>query len=285
MTDVSQILRKKSKEIGVPLWVIEKDYALSYLLAATADTPGLGSDLILKGGTALRKVYFPDHRFSEDLDFTAQSHFHAWQIDDGMNAAVQQAEAMLQERGPFSVQSERFVLRDPHPGDQAAYTIQVQFPFHRRPMCRLKIEITVDEPVLLLPEEHPIFHDFEEPFDAMAYVYSLAEIVAEKLRALLQSHARLKARGWGGSRVCRDYYDLWRVLGEVDFTGTDIAGLTAQKCAIRKISIQSPEEFFAPELIRTAQTEWEAQLVSFVPTTPAPDQVIDDLKTAVLELW
>jgi predicted nucleotidyltransferase component of viral defense system len=26
--------------------------------------------LTLKGGTSLRKIYFPDHRLSEDLDFT-----------------------------------------------------------------------------------------------------------------------------------------------------------------------------------------------------------------------
>ncbi len=36
--------------------------------------------------------------------------------------------------------------------------------------------------------------------------------MAEKLRALLQSRARLHARGWGATRVCRDYYDLWAVL-------------------------------------------------------------------------
>jgi predicted nucleotidyltransferase component of viral defense system len=53
-------------------------------------------------------------------------------------------------------------------------------------------------------------------------VYPLAEIVAEKLRALLQSRQRLQARGWGASRVCRDYYDLWKVLNLTGLPGADI---------------------------------------------------------------
>ena len=136
-----------------------------------------------------------------------------------------------------------------------------------------------------MPEDRPILHDFEEPFAATAHVYSLAEIVAEKLRALLQSHARLKARGWGASRVCRDYYDLWRVFRNMDFTSMDIPFLTTQKCATRKISIQSPQEFFAPELVRAAQSEWEVQLAPFTTEAPMPEQVVEGVKRTVLELW
>jgi len=42
MPDVSQMLRVFAKEHGVRLDIVEKDYALSYLLAAIAETPGLG---------------------------------------------------------------------------------------------------------------------------------------------------------------------------------------------------------------------------------------------------
>lgn len=49
--------------------------------------------------------------------------------------------------------------------------------------------------------------------------YPLDEIVAEKCRTLLQTHAKLQARGWNRPRA-RDYYDLWRILdtfrGELD---------------------------------------------------------------------
>ncbi|MEA3440234.1 MAG: nucleotidyl transferase AbiEii/AbiGii toxin family protein [Chloroflexota bacterium] len=71
MLNISQMLRKQSSFKNVPLWVIEKDYAISYLLAAIADSTGLGDEIVLNGGTALKKAYFSEYRFSEDLDYSS----------------------------------------------------------------------------------------------------------------------------------------------------------------------------------------------------------------------
>ena len=49
---------------------IEKDYVLTWLLWGIAQSELLYKSLIFKGGTVLKKAYFPDYRFSEDLDFT-----------------------------------------------------------------------------------------------------------------------------------------------------------------------------------------------------------------------
>ena len=49
---------------------IEKDYVLSWLLFAISKNEILYNSLIFKGGTVLKKAYFEDYRFSEDLDFT-----------------------------------------------------------------------------------------------------------------------------------------------------------------------------------------------------------------------
>ena len=59
-----------ARRFGVPPEVVDKDYLLSYLLAGIAAVPELGG-LRFKGGTALKKMYFGDYRFSEDLDFSA----------------------------------------------------------------------------------------------------------------------------------------------------------------------------------------------------------------------
>jgi predicted nucleotidyltransferase component of viral defense system len=64
--------REVLKEAGfaaVDEQVIEKDYVLSWLLVAIAESQ-LARTVVFKGGTALKKVYFPGYRFSEDLDFT-----------------------------------------------------------------------------------------------------------------------------------------------------------------------------------------------------------------------
>jgi hypothetical protein len=66
------------RKAGKPQYVLEKDYALSYLLAGIAAVPTLRASLVFKGGTCLRKAYFPGYRFSEDLDFTSRT---PWDCD------------------------------------------------------------------------------------------------------------------------------------------------------------------------------------------------------------
>jgi predicted nucleotidyltransferase component of viral defense system len=60
-----------SIQLGVPLPYVEKDYVMGWLLWGIYQTPSLAQNFVLKGGNCLRKIYFPDTRFSDDLDFTA----------------------------------------------------------------------------------------------------------------------------------------------------------------------------------------------------------------------
>jgi len=53
----------------IPEAVLERDYCLAWFLAMLAQSP-LKPILAFKGGTALRRCYFYNYRFSEDLDFT-----------------------------------------------------------------------------------------------------------------------------------------------------------------------------------------------------------------------
>lgn len=53
----------------IPEAVIERDYVLAWFLTGLAGHP-LRDVLAFKGGTALRRCWFADYRFSEDLDFT-----------------------------------------------------------------------------------------------------------------------------------------------------------------------------------------------------------------------
>ena len=59
-----------SREFGLAPNVIEKDYALGWVLAGISNTEGLSTVWVFKGGTALKKCFFETYRFSEDLDFT-----------------------------------------------------------------------------------------------------------------------------------------------------------------------------------------------------------------------
>lgn len=284
MPDITSLLQRRARETGVRLDILEKDYALSYLLKAIAEEPALGERLVLKGGTALRKCYFSDYRFSEDLDFSTHSPGAIPDLVGKMSSVIQRMNQLLEERGPFQAQAEPLILREPHPFEQAAFLVRVQFPAHRQPLCRLKVEITVDEPLLLPPEKRALFHDYDEPLAAEIRVYQIAEIVAEKLRALMQSKARLAERGWGASRVCRDYYDLWAILRREPLKET-IPDLVKQKCAVRNLTFETPAEFFAEPLLQIARAEWRVQILPFVANAPSPEQVLAELKMGVQQWW
>ena len=53
----------------IPEAVLERDYCLAWFLVGLSRT-SLCNQLIFKGGTALKRCYFADYRFSEDLDFS-----------------------------------------------------------------------------------------------------------------------------------------------------------------------------------------------------------------------
>ena len=283
MPNVSQMLKSIASKRGVSLEIVQKDYALSYLLAGIAQTTGLGEKIVLKGGTALKKLYYPDYRFSEALDFSTLALGVLSNGDQLLQAAVACMASLLQERGPFDIQLEALTLRLPHPGGQMGYYVRVRFPDQRQALCRLKVEITVDEPVLLPTKMYPILHGFSEPFDASVQGYALAEITAEKLRALLQSREKLTSRGWGASRVCRDYYDLWCILSREKLTG--VPALFVKKCGFRGVAFQSPEESTSSDLVETARREWDQQLSPFLTKAPAMEKVLAEVKTLILALF
>lgn len=285
MNRIKPILKQKASDSKTALWIIEKDYALSYLLSAIFKVPLLNDLLVLKGGTALKKAYYQNYRFSEDLDFSTQSKNNDLEISESIAKAIKIMKQDLQEIGLFNIQSEPLFLREPHPGKQIAYTIRVQFPYHREPMCRLKVEITVDEPVILTAEKRPILHDYEEDFEGNAKVYQIAEIVAEKYRSIMQSLARLSKKGWGANRVCRDYYDLWWILQRESIADQDIPALFEKKCIIRDVKFESPDMFFDKSLLEVAENEWEKLLLPFIPHNIALETVFSELESFTQALW
>jgi predicted nucleotidyltransferase component of viral defense system len=62
--------KKQMQKVGVRDQQIEKDYILSWILFGISKHEYLSKTIVFKGGTVLKKVYFEDYRFSEDLDFT-----------------------------------------------------------------------------------------------------------------------------------------------------------------------------------------------------------------------
>lgn len=276
-------LQEARMRLGIPWEVLERDYVLSWLLAGISRVNVLQDTLVFKGGTALKKCFFGDYRFSEDLDFSGMGDFPTGdEMEEAIREACEMATGLLDEYAPVEFLCERYIEREPHPGGQEAFTIRVRLPWHRGPQTRVMVETAVDEEILKPVQKRSIIHEYGEPLEAQVHVYALEEIVAEKLRAILQHMQMLQERGWSRSRA-RDYYDLWRILSayQDQLHVSDFSSLLHAKCTIRNVSFNGPEDFFERIMLNYVQKTWEKWLGPLVPDLPDFSTVIDDLRPRI----
>jgi len=279
-------LQEAKRQLGAPWEVLERDYLLSWILAGIGQVDSLSRTLAFKGGTSLKKCYFGEYRFSEDLDFST---LEGAPTGDAMERAIrgscQAATGLLDEYAPVEIVCERYTERDPHPGGQEAYMIHARFPWHRQLHTRVKIEITLDEEILKPALPRRVIHEYGEPLEAEVRTYALEEIVAEKLRAILQHIAKLHTRGWSRSRA-RDYYDLWRVMeaykDQLDLS--NFVPFLREKCAARNVSFEGPEDFFQEPMLSYIKRTWEQSLGRLVPGLKSFETVIGELRPQIEDL-
>jgi len=276
-------LEQARHRTGMGWEVLERDYVLSWILAGISRNERLRETLVFKGGTALKKCYFGEYRFSEDLDFSGLA---GVPIGGDMEAAIDSvcrtASQLLDEYAPVRIVWERYTERDPHPAGQEAFSIRAQLSWQRTPQTRALVEIAVDEPILKAPSRRSVIHDYGEPVEADVQVYALEEIIAEKLRAILQHRRMLEQRGWSRSRA-RDYYDIWRILGAYrdSLDLTDFGLLVRAKCEVRGVDFLGPDDFFDEAMLDYVARTWSQWLGNLVPDLPAFEAVMSELRPQI----
>ena len=185
--------------------VLERDYCLAWFLVGLSRA-ALREGLIFKGGTALKRCYFGDYRFSEDLDFTLAEPRDLDAIRAGL-------EAVYTEVHRASGIVFRFARADGK-SHQNSYTFYLTYegPLPSASPKEVKVDITIREHIVKPAADRPVLRGYEEyadlPDDALVRAYTLDEIAVEKLVALTD-----KARN-----EPRDLYDLWHLTagGHVD---------------------------------------------------------------------
>lgn len=199
-------IRRMAAAAKVDPMVIDLDYSLGWFLLGMQKTNDSLGGLVFKGGTCLRKCYFPDYRFSEDLDFTATRYLAPTELERWI---AQCGEWISDHDGPdFGVQPIRFEVVEDEYGSEL-YQARV---YYRGPLRwggsprTVKLDITRAEPLALPIQEQQILHAYSDQVNFSSSVlpcYGLEEIAAEKIRAV------------GGQRrfaVSRDIYDLYHLI-------------------------------------------------------------------------
>ncbi len=276
-------LQDARKRLGIPWEVLERDYVLSWVLAGISQVDTLRDSLIFKGGTALKKCYFGDYRFSEDLDFSASAEAPSGDVmEAAIHIACSEAAKLLDEYAPVEFGCTRYTERRPHPSGQEAFIVRAGLPYQRDLHTRVKIEIAMDEPVLKPPRKLPVLHEYGERIDRVVSVYSIEEIIAEKLRAILQHSEKLEERGWARSRA-RDYYDLWKIFnsyeGHLDLT--DFRNFLTIKCSVRNVEFENGNDFFNTNMLSYIARTWEQWLGPLVEELPLFETVVDELRPQI----
>ena len=281
MMDLRIRLDNERKRLNVPFYVIEQDYLLSWILFGISLVPELNNYLAFKGGTALKKCYFGEYRFSEDLDYSFVGDTNiANSLEQCLQQACTKAMELMEEYFPSPIlKITKYEEKQPHPDGQLAYVVRGQLPWHREPVVKVMLEITMKERVLLPLESRKIIHNYGEKFDLTANVYSLEEIISEKLRAILQYTKKLHENDWARSRT-RDYYDLWSIFShfEPQINYNIIKETLEKKCIGKQVSFTGINDFFDPIAIAEVHKTWNQWLGPLVIKLPETNLVIEYIK-------
>ena len=150
-----------SKELGVPLPNIEKDYVMGWLLWGVYKDSSLARNLILKGGSCLRKVYFPDTRFSDDLDFTTPRLDNEREFQRKLNLVCED----VQKHSGINFDIDRTIVETKETPDKEFQALDGRVYFKGfagdlSVTMRIKFDVSEYEKIVLPLQWHPIHHNY-----------------------------------------------------------------------------------------------------------------------------
>jgi predicted nucleotidyltransferase component of viral defense system len=256
---------KEAGLAGVDAQVIERDYVLSWMLIAIAESE-LAPRMAFKGGTALKRVYLPDYRFSEDLDFTL--------LDDLSHDDLVQAFVSLFP----SLKKDVNLALSLRTAEQSAFRSTSSEVYYAGPLQAgigsrfLKLDFTRGELLLERPVEGVLRAGFTDYPEGVAVpTYTLREILAEKLCALI------------GRTEPRDLYDVYELFesGDVDqaFLWNDFAA----KCEHKERDPTLLQQALDDKAARL-EKQWQMRLAQQVTDLPHFNEVMRTVQRHVRRL-
>lgn len=249
--------QRLAEAAGVPPETIEKDYFIELLLLYLAKNNKLKEKLIFRGGTALRKIYFPDYRFSEDLDFLVKSQesFEDYVIKFGKIIEKINLEYPYNLRKRFESESDRL-----------QFFISYDIIPEIRAVKELKIDVLKDDYIPPVLRKRIVF-GYEEFIHEKAEIkiYTLESVVVDKTLRILDV-----------DNEPRDLYDLWYLLK---------LGLDARK--IKKgFNKKVGHDIHYPNLISAIRNEdygqnWKIRLTKQIKDLPNYEFILEELERLI----
>jgi predicted nucleotidyltransferase component of viral defense system len=246
---------------------IDKDWVLGHFLNAFYSFENNKNNFVFKGGTCLRKCYFEDYRFSDDLDFTLLR--ADFRIDSQfIHKIIKLAEKNSDIKFHLSE-----INHQMHDDIQQGYEIKIKFwgADHKpnspilppsRWQTSIKLDISFTEQVNNKPNYCKIIHPYADSYliSEIIPAYAINEIIAEKLRALIQRNRP------------RDIYDIWYIMNSnIEIDRSAIKELLLVKAENKNIEIISADQFVNPIKQRKIKRAWINSLGQHLPLNALPE--------------
>jgi predicted nucleotidyltransferase component of viral defense system len=268
-------IQKKARSFGVRDQQIEKDYILSWLLQGIAQHEQLSTTITFKGGTVLKKVYFEDYRFSEDLDFTlldndiSNEQIFGWfsevfeYIRDEANIPLEIIDPESHRDRHEHEDARLPDLSTEQAGGQGGINFYISYVGPLGGIGankRVKVDISRTEQLQFEPVMQGTFLGYSDQEEHQLLCYPLEEVLVEKLRSVMQ---RMQAR---------DFYDIWYLL---EIHKMDVAFYSVEfsaKCESKEID---PASFHKKLEQRLPQYKgrWKSSMADQIQDLPDFDQV------------
>ena len=176
-------LRRLAAVWAIDPMIADLDYVLGCFLSQWYQNKSARA-LRFKGGTCLRKTYFGDYRFSEDLDFTAEERVSIEELRALIERTIQQLQDVFGLN--FSERPPRIEIVSDEYGKES-YQVRLYYrgPLRWRGDPRaIRLDISHDEYLGLPAEARDIIHPYSD-LDLVTGVkipcYSVAVMLSEKL--------------------------------------------------------------------------------------------------------
>lgn len=193
-------LKEQAGEFGLNEADIQRDYVFGWLISGIFRESALKEALVLKGGNALRKGYFPGTRFSDDLDLSTQYSIDREQLLADFNnvcTITQDATGILFDLERNRVVGEQFIDQT-----KRAYKVKLYFKDiigdKDHVTISVRLDVTEYDRLMLPPQTRQLIHPYSDAAECSTTIrcIKLEEALADKLKCLLQR------------RYCYDIFDL-----------------------------------------------------------------------------
>ena len=248
-------IQQKARKIGVRDQQIEKDYILSWILFGISKHEQLSKAIVFKGGTVLKKIYFENFRFSEDLDFTL---FNNETENETIFEWFKETFDFIKEEANIPLE---IINDNEHEDGGINFYISYIGPLGGQGSNKkVKIDISRNEQLVFVPVIKSVFTDYSDLEEHELLCYSLEEVLIEKMRSVMQ---RMQAR---------DFYDIWYLLEinemDIDFYISEFK----TKCESKGLqAIDFPKKL--TERLPQYKGRWQSSLKEQIKDLPNFEQV------------